>query len=190
MDTPSGEPAPGDPNSVEQPGPPIRCGSPEGNFSTCQRRGRPSFGTGGRGGFLNSSCIFLSERGIHYGEGTYHNCCCYGCALRETPNFDATVEAHEEFLRHLEREQSIAFLSALPPGSAAVLGPLESQGRGFMHPHGIYASQPSLARSQASRSSSCPARMNMPNGREPRMTVLDGLPNERTPVRMNHLSTA
>ena len=54
------------------------------------------------------------------------------------------MEAHEEFLRHLEREQSIAFLSALPPGSAAVLGPLESQGRGFMHPHAISASQPAV----------------------------------------------
>ena len=79
----------------------VRCGSPEGNFSTCQRRGCASFGTGARWGFLNSSCIFLSHKGCHCGEGANHDCCCYTCALRETPNFDATVQAHPDFLRHL-----------------------------------------------------------------------------------------
>ena len=84
----------------------VRCGSAEGNFSTCQRRGCTSFGTGDRLGFLNSSCIFLSHKGSHCGEGTNHNCCCYTCALRETPIVDATVEAHADFLRYLEEKAS------------------------------------------------------------------------------------
>ena len=116
----------------------VRCGSPEGNFSTCQRPGCISFGTGDKWGFLNSSCIFLSHEGSHWGEGTNHHCCCYTCALRETPSVRATIEAHAEFLRHLEREQSILH------GATAVLAPLEAQGRGFMHPHAICASQPAV----------------------------------------------